>query len=159
MPITAAEHGPGPRMDEGLYQAYLKTDFHVDADPPACLHIGQQDAAFAQWLRAHGHRSAVLLTAWNPYSVPIDAAENGVRQAQIEAEAQSLGLAFVPARGADPDGEWPAEESLCLFDVSLEHIDAWMRRYEQNAVVRVDDAGQVSLYWHPDLREGEKKPA
>jgi hypothetical protein len=146
-------------MDDSLYQAYLKTDFEVDSDPPACLHIGHADPAFAQWMQTHGHRSAVLVTAWNPYSVPIEAEENASRQAQLEAEAKSLGIAFLSARGADPDGEWPAEESLCLFDVSLEHIDAWMRRYEQNAVIRVDSAGQVSLYWHPDLREAEKKPA
>lgn len=143
----------GPRMDEGLHQAYLRTYYRIDSDPPARLQIGQDASGFAQWMRNKGYRNAILLTAWNPFSEPLPAEENERRRAEFEAEARHLGIAFVGGRGEDPTTpEWTPEESLCLFDAPLEHVDAWMRRYEQNAAVRVNEEGQVSLYWHPELR-------
>lgn len=144
-------------MDEELRQAYLKTHYVIDSDPPARLRIGENALGFVQWLRDKGYRTAALLTAWNPYSVPLAPESNAERQAQLEAEARRLGLACVRGRGVDQEQEWSAEESLCLFDLSLEQLDAWLRRYEQNAAVRVDEQGAVELYWHPELRAAEER--
>lgn len=155
MPVEEqnAALGPGPRRDESLERAYRKTHFHVDTQPPYCLRIGERAADFAAWLAAQGYAGAVLITAWNPYSVPLDPAANAHRQAQLEAEAATLGLPYVGGRGEDPEGRWTAEESLCVFDPPLRHVEAWMRRFGQNAVVEVDKAGDVRLRWHPDLDE------
>ena len=146
MPATNS----GPRMDEALYHAYLGTDFRIDTQLPQAVRIGKPAHEFAAWMRAQGYRRAMLITAWNPYSVPVPRPENDRRQQALEAEVELLGIKCLPAHGADPGGKWE-EASLCLFDVSPEQRDAWMRRYEQNAVVLVDAEGDVRLFWHPDL--------
>jgi hypothetical protein len=151
-PSGSESNRPGPRMDDELRQAYAATEYRVEAEPPRVFRLGRRDAEVAAWLAESGHKSMVFVTAWNPYSRPLERAENDRRQHALAEEVAVLGLQSLPGRGADPQGEWQ-EESLCVFDVDPDHVDAWMRRYEQNAVVWVDEAGGAELRMHPDLRE------
>jgi hypothetical protein len=90
-----------------------------------------------------------VVTAFNPFNRLLSQVENEARQADLIAAIEAAGLAWFPAAGVDPTGEWEPEPSLGVLDPSGEQLDDWMERFGQNAVV-VADAGQASkLRFHP----------
>lgn len=64
---------------------------------------------------------------------------------------ERLGLVHFKAEGRDPEGKWPAEESLCVFDASPEVANEWMRRFEQNAVVMIKAGQPAVLAFHQGI--------
>lgn len=90
-----------------------------------------------------------VVTACNPFSRILSQVENEARQADLIEAVEAAGLAWFPAAGVDPTGEWEPEPSLGVIDPSDEQLDAWMERFGQNAVV-VANAGEATrLLLHP----------
>lgn len=102
----------------------------VDALPPTTL---------VQWLSG---ATGVLLTACNPGSRPLPAAENRRRLRRLHADLIAAGARLLPAAGYGPS--W-REASLFAADVPLTRIDALAERYGQNAILIVEAERPVRL--------------
>ncbi|HLV49291.1 MAG TPA: DUF3293 domain-containing protein [Aliidiomarina sp.] len=121
-------------LSDSLVHAYATTDFKVFFEyGDAILNIGEPCSALDQQLLAKGAETAVILTAWNPHSKPTAKAANDSAQKELQ---QSLREYFVlPALGEEPHGEWPAEESFVIVDITYEKAVKLAQEYGQNAFV------------------------
>jgi len=88
---------------------------------------------------------AALITAYNPFGQQVLPATNQSNQAQLLIDIESR-WNYLPAEGYDPSGQWPAEPSLLVLGISLDGALGLGRKYEQNAILYVDDAGHANLY-------------
>lgn len=95
-----------------------------------------------------GTRLAVV-TAWNPFSKVLSDAENASRHQALVEAIHVARLAWYPAFGGDPTGEWEPEISAAVVDPSDELLDQWMIRFGQNAVVVAVVGGLAHLRLHP----------
>lgn len=123
------------RIAPETIEAYLVTDYRVDGARPLILRIGQYSSALAALCHETGVDCAAFLTAWNPFSHHTSDQDNGAAQARLILSLDRLGLAQVPGFGADPSGNWPAEESILVLGVSLAPAATIASKFEQNGFV------------------------
>lgn len=114
--------------------SYQETDYRVFLEPPLVLHIGVASKELSVLYFQFNTDSAAFITAGNPYSQPLAAAANAMRQAELAAELKQRGLSFFEGEGRHPSGDW-AEPSYLVLGLSLDEAKAMGRRCEQNAVV------------------------
>ena len=136
-----------------LVAAYEATLYEVFGERPAVLSVADAAGAHDQWLARNDSHTAVVITAWNPFSRSLDAAANEEANALLRAAIESQNLRCVAARGRHPSGQW-SEESLCAFDVPDPLLDEWLIEYRQNAAIRVRLGEQPLLVWHPCFLHG-----
>jgi len=133
-------------VDPRLVQAYLGSLYRVF--PPGSaehvLRIGQRHPEFDARIAQSRSRSWVVLTAWNPGSVPRTEEENAAAQHALGAALAQDGRVAWPARGESPAQDW-VEESLCVLDLVPEEACALARRFGQVAVVRGELGGEARL--------------
>lgn len=133
--------------DPVLLQAYLRTTYV--ADPPGGpihLRIGENSAALDALLRQTHHQTWAFVSACNPRSQPLCAAENALRHEALLARVRTLGLPFYAGRGVADDGGW-IEESLLILGISEADALALGRAFVQNAVVVGRIGGMAELKW------------
>ena len=122
-----------------LTQAYLATDYGVNADPPFVLKVGAFSEPLAWLLERHHCDCAAYLTACNPFSEDLEAAENALRQAELSRELKERSLRFIEGVGQGSQGEAPeqrpGEASFLVLGLSLEASRALGRKHEQNALI------------------------
>ena len=82
-----------------------------------------------------GARSALFITAWNPYSQPLSDNENEIRQQYLIKSIAAAGYEYHPGEGKHPDNNWPAEKSIFILGSSKEDSVELGKKYGQNAVV------------------------
>jgi hypothetical protein len=138
-----------------LLAAYEATDYKVDTSSVESgthlIRIGSQGGAgAAALLRALDARRAFIVTAWNPFSVRLQDDENSARQHRLVERLKERGYRWLPAKGVARDGDWPAEESLCVLDIEPQEVLELLDRFEQNAGVEVTETG-ARLVLHPSL--------
>ena len=129
------------RIDEDpvrLMRAYLEAEYRATiAGRPLVLAIGGHPPAWCD-------DDLVVLTAWNPRSMPRADAENA-------AALESLRRALAPhaqvheAIGCDAARTSWAEPSLLAIGLSLDIADREARRHDQNATVTARCRGRVRL--------------
>lgn len=136
-----------------LRRAYRATDYQIHSRPPIVLRVGGPVAGLADWLATGGCDTALVITAFNPFSRPTPATENLQQQEALQTAVRASGLSHVAAEGVGRDGAWPPEPSLCVFDAPAPLVDTWLIAFSQAAVV-VADAQGCRLVWHPGLRAG-----
>lgn len=122
-------------IDQRTVQAYLETDYQVQAEVPIALRIGVANALLATLHKSHRVDSSAFITACNPFSLPSDELANVERQSALASELKFRSLIFVDGLGLHPSGNWPAEPSYLVFGVSREAAKALGVRFEQNAIV------------------------
>jgi hypothetical protein len=133
--------------DDSLTIAYRAARYEVHLpDQRVSLQVDAPSEPLRRWLRAQGHRCAALLTAHNPASQLHDAAVNAQAQRQLQAAIHARGLAFHAGCNLDPQGIWPAEDSLLVPDLSLEDARALALRFGQRAFLWCDDSGTPRLH-------------
>lgn len=124
-----------------LLREYLDADYRARVDGrEAVLRIGR---APPSWL---GRDDLVLITAWNPRSIPRAEARN-------RAELAALRDALAPharvheAAGSGAGGNWQ-EPSLLAIGLPLDLADREARRHDQNAIVvaRAGGTARLRLY-------------
>lgn len=93
---------------------------------------------------------ALFITAWNPYGVTKNAADNNRANEALLARLTTLNLRVLTGDGASPDNVWH-EDSFLAYPVTTEQALALCRRYNQNAVVFIDSSGMARLLWNPAL--------
>jgi len=138
--------------ENGLVAAYQATDFIVRANGTITLRVDVPVQGLTNWLKDQDARSAVVITAYSPFSRPTSDDENTRMQDELRKAVSDAGLSWGDASGAARDGAWPEEPSECVFDAPEELIDAWLERFKQYAVVSATLDGKCKLVWHPAIR-------
>lgn len=96
----AAPWEPGPRLS----LAYRRTAYVVtDSEAPMVLKVDQPNQAAATLLQAHGLRSALFISAHNPWGVCLSAEDNRRRHAELLQALQPWPV--LEGFGASPKGD------------------------------------------------------
>ena len=122
-------------IDRVLIQAFLETDYRVDAPAAMTLRVGVANPLLADLHKARRVESSAFITACNPFSQAFDAASNVERQEALARELRQQGLAFIGGIGQHPSNNWPGEPSFLVLGLSLEAAKALGTRHEQNAII------------------------
>lgn len=122
-------------ISENLIKLYLHTDYRVETREPFVMKVDVPSDPLAQLYRQYKCDCAAFLTACNPYSRPLDDAENEARQTELAQELTGRSLKFINALGSDNSGKCPGEPSFLVFGLSLETAKDIAKKYEQNAIL------------------------
>ncbi|KQX74032.1 MULTISPECIES: DUF3293 domain-containing protein [Aeromicrobium] len=128
-------------MIDDLIAAYRGTRYAVlgaDGGTVAEALIGRHVPAVDAVLDAHGARSGVFITAWNPRSEPTHDDVNADAHARMAMALASDGLVALPHAGFGEDPAWRAEHGFFVLDLPEEQAVALAVAHEQNAVVVVE---------------------
>lgn len=132
-----------------LQPAFEQTHYIVHHQPPFTLRIGQACPALDELLQAGQHQGAAFITAWNPYSKPLSAADNAQRQSALLSDLHAQGLRSLPGVGQHPDNGWPGEESCLVLGIERQAAIALATQYEQWAFVWAPAGGVSELVFCP----------
>jgi len=105
------------------------------------LHVGIHNLGTDRFLASHGATFAAVLSAYNPWSMHVLPTENRHNQEWMECNLRDEGYRFVHAVGkaaewiADPEHAWPPDVSVCIFDISMQDLNAMMVRYRHSAAL------------------------
>lgn len=118
-----------------MIAAYEAAEYHVEAEAPFVLCIGQRSAELAALMAEKGMPSAAFITACNPHGQLLGAADNATRTNALGAELERFAPLVLPARGVDPSGRWMDEPGFLALGCPPAIIEALGRRHRQNGVV------------------------
>ncbi len=131
-----------------LEAAYRRTHYEVQTpDGPMLLRIDEHCPRLQAAHTGLGVSESVFLTAWNPHSVPQCAPRNAVAQARLDQRLAALHLTIWPGWGRDPEGSWPAEQSLFVAGLDRDTAAALAREFEQHAFVHAAADAIPRLVW------------
>lgn len=126
-------------LDPDLLRAYRETGYRVHDTPGFVLRIDVPSPELLILHRRHQVACSAFLTACNPYSRLVDAAENAARQQALADALRARGFACLPGIGQHPSGDWPGEDSLLALGPTLDEAQALGDQFEQNAIVWAGD--------------------
>lgn len=131
-----------PAGRDALDAAYCATSYRVGK---LALRIGEPHPWLDRLLENRGLERYAYLTAANPGSAPLPAAENAARMRALSKELEG----FVVLRGAAhaDDGAWEPEPSFLVLGVSRDDAAALGRRFGQNAILVGERGGAPELLW------------
>jgi hypothetical protein len=145
--------------DPALLRAFCETDYHVHADPPFVLRIGEPSPLLLALHRARGVEASVYVTACNPWSQQLSEADNCVRTDGLRLRLRREGLAFVEGVGQHPGNGWPGEVSFLVLGVGCEAARRLGEDLQQHAiVVAASDAVPHLLLVSADPSHGADTP-
>lgn len=127
-------------ISQDLLRAYRETDYRAgDAPNAITLRIDERLDALARLYDTSGHRCALFITAYNPFSEARGPEDNLAANAQLRAELTELTQYVTEGIGIHPAGTWPEEKSFLALGVSLEIAETLGRKFGQNAIVWVGE--------------------
>ncbi|WP_225011230.1 DUF3293 domain-containing protein [Novosphingobium percolationis] len=136
----------GSEVPAELVEAYKRTQYRAFTDyGEVVLHIGEPSKAAAQLVQAASAAGGAFITAENPFSQPLTAADNAVRQDNLRANLTQLGATVMNGAGQGDDPSWPAEASYAAIGISREQACELGRKYQQNAIVWFGASGTPEL--------------
>lgn len=118
-----------------MIAAYEAAEYHVEAEAPFVLRIGQHSDELATLMADKSMASAAFITACNPHGQLLGAADNTTRTNALGAELERFAPLVLPARGVDPTGRWMDEPGFLALGCPPAIVEALGRRHRQNAVV------------------------
>lgn len=139
---------PPDGADAALDAAYRRTRYEVHA--PGGLLVLQIDTLSLALLAVHRElrvACSAFLTAWNPLSVPQTPERNAAAHERLRQRLAALGLTYWPGLGRDPNGEWPAEQSLFVPGLQIDTGGALAVESGQNAIVHAASDAVPRLLW------------
>jgi hypothetical protein len=123
------------RIDPKTLAAFRATHYCVAAEPPIVLRIDEPNARLAALHAVHGVACSAFVTACNPGSIDVGAAQNAPRMAALHAELRAAGVPFVPGEGRHPSNGWPPEASVLALGLDRAAARALGSRHGQDAIV------------------------
>lgn len=139
-----------PRLGKELLAAYVQTDFVVLHDAQNIIRIGKAPPVpVDELLVTNCIKSAIVITACNPFSTPLSEDVNHLRQRFLLQSLSESGLRWIAAEGRDPEGKWPAEASLLVLGPSAEQVAQLLVEFQQHAAVLVSHGAPTRLVLHP----------
>jgi hypothetical protein len=111
------------------------------------IRVGARSADADALLAAAGADAWAFLTAANPRSVLLVAADNAARMARLARLLRDRGLAHYAGTGVGDDTAWPAEPSLLVVDLAEAEALALARAFDQLAIVAGQRGEAARLVW------------
>jgi hypothetical protein len=126
-------------IDSSLIQSYKATTYHVNiAGDRVEFFIGKFNPELDSILNQHDARTAAFITAHNPHSQIVSAAENACAHEMLLKELQATGYRWLAGYGTDPDREWPPETSILILAIDQPGATALATQLDQNAYVWIE---------------------
>ncbi len=132
-------------MDSALRHAYVAARYVVEMPEPITLKIGCNSEALDAYVSREGATRWAWLTAVNPGSVVLDAAENQGRLERLDAALRAAGRRFYPGWSSDPEGRLAPEPSRLVVGMSASEARGLASGFGQTAVLVGDVGGPVRL--------------
>jgi hypothetical protein len=124
-----------------LVRAYREAIYTVnEGDDAIALKVGEVSPALAKLMHIHKAQTAVIITAYNPYSEIQPSVENERMQAALLAEIQPKSITCFDAIGSDPEGEWDPEPSTLALGISVVDAERLADQSGQNAFIWINTA-------------------
>ena len=93
-------------LDPSLIQSYRKAIYRINAaNSHIIFFIDKENPDLDNLLEMHDVRTAALITAHNPLSQEMGAAENTHAHETLLEELRTAGHRWLVGEGADPDGQ------------------------------------------------------
>jgi len=137
-----------------LEQTYRAAAYRIDTAPALTVRIGQASSGIATLHHVHQCRDSLFISACNPRSRRLRPAGNARRTRALRRVLDRLGYAWLPARGMDPDRQWPDEPGFWIAAMPLDEGLRLARRFGQNAIVRWSEDAVAQLAWVPATAPG-----
>ena len=140
-----------------LEAAYTQAVYRVDAKPaPFFLRVGEHSSDLERWLAARGARSFAFISAANPGSQPLSAAENEDRHRRLIEQVSAAGLPAIEGESyAAAGGGW-RERSLLIAGLAREAAIALAREFGQVALLWGEAGGPVELQFTARANAAQK---
>ena len=129
-----------------LISAYRAAVYEVDAgDAVVAFRVEERCPALDGLLRKHAAGSAALITAHNPRSHKRSDADNAQAHRSLLSAVKELTPNHLPSWGRDPEGKWPPEAGLLIFDLPRADAFALAQRFGQYAFLWIENARPPQL--------------
>lgn len=116
-----------------IVRAYRAAHYEIQSGVgPIRLRIGAVSIELSALMREMGATTGALLTAYNPESQRRSDAENKKAQDALEDELASMTFRTIKGEGRSRSGDWPAEPSVFVFNISLTDAEELAKKYAQN---------------------------
>jgi hypothetical protein len=130
-----------------LEAAYRQCRYIVEAPRGnVLLEVGQASPELDLLLESFEATVAAVITAANPGSRRLPAAENASRHEQLLARLPA-GRRVVPTVAQDPRGQWPDEHGILVFGLALGEAINLARAFGQYAILWCRAGEPVQLLW------------
>lgn len=116
-------------------EAYRQTDYHVFAEPPFTLRVGEVCLGLRAAHSRYGVECSAFVSACNPMSRALQRASNAARHRALIEQLAQRNVAFLQGEGRHPSNGWPAEPSVLVFGLTRAAARALGTRLHQNAVL------------------------
>lgn len=129
-----------------LDAAYRATTYTIYLPDGALgLRVETPAPALERWLERRGYRCWAFVSACNPGSHPLTAAENDARYARLVAAAEALGLEWIAGMGVPDEPGWAPEASLFLPGIAATEALMLAARFGQHAILCGSLGGRPEL--------------
>jgi hypothetical protein len=155
------------KITEELSNAYYATKYLVyrNDGKKLILFASGTSEDVKDFLESHQAKTCAFITAYNPESKMLSNSENLRRQMDLICSVGGKWV-FYPGEGINDKGDWPAEKSILILDISLEQAREIALKFEQTAFLFGDNLGKTELIAtdpeeqnnlkHPLQRAGEE---
>ena len=131
-----------------LYSSYQDAVYEVYyGDLTIQLFIDRSNSKLDLILKKYHCTTWALITAFNPYSQCLSAAENQQRHQNLIELMRSYNLTFFDAVGKDKDSVWTPEQSIFIVGIELKQAIGVGNRFQQNAIVFGELEKASKLLW------------
>jgi hypothetical protein len=134
------------KMYDEFEDLYKNAIYVVLISPSIRFQIGNNSQELAALLGKHEVTTAALITACNPKGIKTIEDDNQRRMTDLRIDMESLNLPFYPAYGANLDESWK-EESFLVLGIDQSAAIAMGHKYQQNAIVWIDERETPSMIW------------
>lgn len=129
-------------FDKNLLCAYKKTRYHV-SDLALDIKVGQIPPIPDHLFANSGLHTWAFVTAWNPWSRPLDSTQNQQRHLSLTKACESF--TTFDAWGIPSDDNWEPEQSLLIVGISKQQALELGKRFGQHAIVFGDKGQPATL--------------
>lgn len=135
-------------MIPALLRAYRATAYYVFLPVGGIvLRCGRRTPRLDGWLKAERLTRWCVLTAWNPASRRLGAAENRRRQEALRQRLRARGYRLFRGENHAGTQDWPVEETLFVPGLARAAARVLMRGYGQNAFLWGARGKPARLCW------------
>ncbi len=142
-------------FDKNLVRAYEKTRYEVP-ELDLAIKVGSTCPKLDHFLENTGKASWAFISAGNPRSSLLPAADNAHRHAELKQRCSSYRC--YEGLGVPADGDWPAEQSLLVIGISRDSARTLGSHFQQNAIVFGTRGTPAELIFCEQAPADEKSP-
>lgn len=126
---------------------YLETDYYTEGDHSFKISIGKKTDELDAYLKHKGYDSWAFISAENPASIPLAESENLTRRLQLESFLNRESYEYIQGKGKSKTGDWPAENSLLILNISKQKALNLSKEFGQNAFVFAEIGKPAEMVW------------